>query len=494
MLGMATTARTRRLFLAALGFVYLVAFVSLGSQLHGLAGDSGVSPNRAFFEQVEAGGVGTLALPSLCRWLGGCSDTAFSSLVLAGVASAFALMSGVLPLLAALLCWFLYLSLFYAVQPFLGFQWDLLLLETGFLAIWLAPVKAVSWRSAAWRAPPPVAIWLCVRWLLFRLVFSSGVVKLTSGDGTWLALDAMAFHFETQPLPVGTSWWMHQLPAPVAAGMTAGTLLLEVLIPFAYWGPRRLRLLAGAATALLMLAIAATGNYGFFNLLTLVLCLSLIDDQDLPGRGFSVAPVAPRTGGLRAWRVGTFASIVLASWVVVASVLPLAGAFRLDLRESPLGALHDLQGGLRLVNGYGLFAHMTTERPEIVLEGSLDGAVWHAYEFSWKPGDPARAPSFLLLHMPRLDWQMWFAALRAPRVEPWLMELCARLLEGEPEVLALLASDPFEGRPPEFLRATLYDYRFTTREERAASGEWWVREELGRVVALRRSDLRVRPR
>jgi hypothetical protein len=492
MLGVASTARTRRLFLASLGGVYLVAFASLGIQVHGLVGESGISPNETFFEGLEGRDIGVFVLPSVCRLAAGCSDAALSGLIALGALSALALISGALPLLAAFLCWGIYLSLFYAAQPFLGFQWDLLLLEAGFLAMFLAPARVMSPRSDAWAASPSKAMWLCMRWLLFRVVFASGVVKLTSGDGTWLELGAMAHHFETQPLPVVISWWAHQLPASLLAAMTAGTLLLEVLVPFCYWGPRRLRRWAGVVTVLFMLAIAATGHYGFFNLLTIVLCLSLFDDRDLPARQMSSFEAASLPEPSRASRAGALLRNGVAIWVVIASLTPLAGAFRVNLQDTFIGTAHDLQGGLRAVNGYGLFARMTTERPEIIIEGSIEGREWRSYRFRWKPGDPQRAPAFLALHMPRLDWQMWFAALRAPRVEAWLVSFCARILEGEPEVLALLESDPFSGRAPAFLRVTLYDYHFTSGSERDASGSWWKRKELGRLLELRASDLRAR--
>jgi hypothetical protein len=162
------------------------------------------------------------------------------------------------------------------------------------------------------------------------------------------------------------------------------------------------------------------------------------------------------------------------------SLVPFAGAFRAPASWlGPLPALQHILAPLRIVNGYGLFAVMTTSRPEIIMEGSADGRSWVLYEFRYKPGDPGRRPPFVAPHQPRLDWQMWFAALGGYQRTPWVESFQARLLEGSPEVLGLLAENPFPGRPPRYVRATLWSYRFTSPEERRSSGEWWRREILG---------------
>ena len=493
-LGVVELAVCRRLLLAGLGGVYACAFVSLGVQLPGLVGEGGILPNADFFEAVaRAEHLGFMDVPSLC-WGAGCSDATLTALWLAGLGAALMLVVGVAPLLAAPLCFVSYLSLVHAGQRFLGFQWDQLLLEAGFLALLLVPVRAWGPRSAAWRAQPSPAAWLLVRWLLFRLMLSSGAVKLLSGDGTWLELEALAYHFETQPLPMLSSWWVHQLPEALLSVATLATLVLEVGLPFLYWGPRRLRQLAVVLTLLLMLIISATGSYGFFNLLTAVLCLSLLEDRDLPARlrGWLLPaggnePSRGRGLSGRAWVALRGAAVAV---LALLSLVPLFGALGWEARlPASLQASYAGTRGFRIVNNYGLFAHMTTERPELLVEASLDGREWRPYEFRWKPGDLAQAPRAAYLHMPRLDWQLWFAALRG-RPPGWLAPFCARLLQGRPEVLALLEGNPFPDEPPRFVRVIRYDYRFSNVEERRATGQWWHRGPGRQVLALSADDLR----
>jgi hypothetical protein len=460
-------ARTRRLLLSGLGACYAAAFISLAVQIGGLVGERGILPNTRWFQALAARpDLGFADLPSLC-WGDGCSDAALRALCWGGALAGLLLAAGVLPWLSALVAFAAYLSLSSAGQLFLGYQWDALLLEAGALALLLAPPTAISPRSPAWRSEPPQpALWL-YRWLLFRLVWSSGVVKLTSGDASWWSLSALAFHYETQPLPVWTSWWLHQLPPAAHRAATALALAAELVLPFAIFGPRRLRLAAGAGIALLMLFIGASGSYGFFNLLTLVLCLSLCDDAVLPARWRAAPGPPPSRGHARA---------VLAAGLLLGllSLAPLG--LTLDrgsaLRE-PLVELYRLQRGFRLTSPYGLFAVMTTSRPELAVEGTRDGSSWRAYAFRWKPGDPLRAPRFAGLHMPRLDWQLWFAALEGADRARWLRHFAARLLQGSPEVLALLAGDPFEGEPPLAVRVRVDDYRFTDLASGRATGAWW---------------------
>lgn len=457
----------RRALLAGIGATYTLAFVSLAVQIQGLVGERGILPNGAWFRALAGRpGVGFADVPSLC-WGDGCGDAALLALAWGGAAAGILLAVGVLPWLAACVCFAAYLSLLGAGQLFLGYQWDGLLLETGFLTLLLAPPLALTPRSAAWHTEPPrVAIWL-FRWLLFRLVWSSGVVKLASGDASWCSLTALSFHYETQPLPVWTSWWMHQLPHGLQRVMTFGTLAAELLLPLGYFGPRRLRLFAAAGTVALMLGIAATGNYGFFNLLTIALCLSLLDDDLLP-RGWR-APAGPPAP--RALARGVLAVGVL---LVSLSVPPLVLAFdRGSPMRDPLIGVYRLQRGFHLVSSYGLFAVMTTERPEIGVEGTRDGTTWHPYVFRWKPGDPQRAPRFAGPHMPRLDWQLWFAALEGAERVRWLRFFAARLLEPSPEVLALLEDDPFDGEAPRAVRVRVDDYRFTDVATRRATGALW---------------------
>jgi hypothetical protein len=396
------------------------------------------------------------------------------------VVFALLLIAGFAPAATSFLLWIGYLSLYSVARAFLSFQWDILLLETGFAAIFYAPLGAGWPRSPAWARPaPPPAIWL-LRLLLFKLMFSSGVVKLSSGDPTWWNLTALAVHYETTCLPTWTGWWMHQLPLWFHRLSTAGMFAVELVLPFFVFGPRRLRLLAGLGFAALMIFIAATGNYGFFNVQALVLCLPLLDDEILPEswRGtLERRLLGPQAGERRGVDWPPWLLWPLAVLVTVLTLVPLARAFRLaPAWPEPLAAAFERQQPFHLVNGYGLFARMTTERPEIVVEGSNDGRSWRPYEFRWKPGDPERRPSFVQPHMPRLDWRMWFAALGSAGREGWFYPFCARILAGSQPVLDLLATNPFPAAPPRYLRAQLYDYRFTRLDE--SSIRWWRRRFL----------------
>jgi predicted DCC family thiol-disulfide oxidoreductase YuxK len=450
----------RWVFLRGLGLVYLAAFASLGLQILGLVGSAGVSPIASYLRDAHAffGDAAYSNLPTLF-WLNA-SDTALVAGTATGMALALIVTAGigVRPALIGLFA--LYLSFTYAGQTFMAFQWDALLLEAGFLAIFL------TGRSR-------VVVWL-FRWLVFRYLFMAGAAKLVSGDPTWHDLTALEYHFETQPLPTPLAWYAARLPHALLAGGAAATLIVEVGLVFLIFGPRRLRALAAWCVIGLQGLIVLTGNYNFFNLLTILLCVLLFDDAAL--RSVIPARVAARIArrAPRGCRWATASATVLALIVVpvgIDRVWELLSGEALPLA----GALTRAVAPLLIVNSYGLFANMTTSRPEIVVEGSNDGQHWREYQFHFKPGDVSRAPSWNIPHQPRLDWQMWFAALSGPRRQPWFAAFLYRLLEGSPPVLALLASNPFPDGPPAYVRATLYDYRFAEAEQRATTGQWWVR-------------------
>ena len=460
----------RALFVRGLGLVYLLAFASFWSQAEGLVGSRGILPVADTLEWAREalGPAAWWHLPTVL-WLDA-GDPALHALCAAGCAAALLAVAGVAPAAALALCWLAYLSVYVAGQQFLSYQWDALLLEAGVLGVLWAPL---AWRPRrVWEPPPPRAVTWLLRWLIFRLMWSSGVVKLLSGDPAWRGLTAMEHHYQTQPIPAWTSWFVHHLPGPVHTAETLAMFGVELILPFAVFGPRRLRLAAAAGFALLQLGIAATGNYGFFNLLTLVLCLPLLDDAAF-GR-----PATDEGGGGRSWPRWLL-------WPTTALILCLSGlqmgrTLGLDVRRA--GPLYELQrrlSPLHLSSSYGLFAAMTTTRPEIVLEGSRDGVEWRTYRFRYKPTGLDRRPSFAGPHMPRLDWQMWFAALRGFERARWFHAFATRLLEGSPPVLELLAGDPFaDGGPPRYLRAHLFEYRFSDGEARRR-GLWWQRTLLG---------------
>jgi lipase maturation factor 1 len=461
----------RRCFLRALGAIYLIAFLSFWVQVDGLIGERGILPVSQFVEAARAqlGPGAWHVLPTLC-WLN-TSNTFLHLLCAAGAVLSLLLIIGLAPILCLVLLFALYLSLTIAGQTFFSFQWDILLLETGFLAIFLAP-----WRWWPRRGPPaplsPIALFL-LQLLLFKLMFMSGVVKLTSGDNSWWNLTALDYHYWTQPLPTGLGWWADKSPEWLKHFSVAATLVIEIVVPFLIWAPRSLRVFCCGVLILLQIIIGLTGNYAFFNLLTIALCLLLIDDVVWPGR--------PRlTRAARGdWRWPVWVPAFVMVITMPLNVFLIFSGFKPEAPWPPIiASLYDVVAPFRLVNGYGLFRVMTKERAEIIIEGSEDGVDWKPYIFKWKPGPLDRAPAFVEPHQPRLDWQMWFAALGDARQNPWFFGLVQRLLQNSPDVTRLLGNNPFPGKAPRYLRAELYRYRFSTREEHRATGAWWTRQDL----------------
>ena len=373
--------------------------------------------------------------------------------------------------------WALYLSFVTVGREFLSFQWDGLLLETGLHATLVTSTR--PGRGARAGQPPRLGSVL-MRWLAFRLNFQSGFVKLESQDPTWRRCTACAYHYETQPLPTRLGWYVHHLPRPVHRVSTAAALAVELGAPFLVLAPRRARKLGFSALAGLQALIAATGNYAFFNVLTVALAGWTLDDGSFPvlqRLARVVRRPAGRSRGALARACGRIAYGALATLLAIASTVKFAAHLRSRPLRTRLVALNRLIDPLRSVNAYGLFAVMTTSRPEIVVEGSNDGAEWREYLFRYKPSRPEDAPGTVAPHQPRLDWQMWFAALRPP--PNWFVAFLTRLLEGSPDVLKLLGANPFPDRPPRYVRALLYEYRMTDLETKLRTGAWWRRELVG---------------
>jgi hypothetical protein len=494
------------LFLRLIGVTYLFAFLSLAQQVDGLIGHDGILPVRDYMAALTAAadaqhiGWDRIRVVPTLFWLG-TSDGFLRGLCVSGTVLAGLLIAGAMPGLLLPVLWIAYLSLSVVCRDFLSYQWDALLLETGLLAIPFARLTRWDWLSRA-TDPPRIARWL-VWWLLFRLMFGSGVVKLASGDPTWWGLTALAVHYETQPIPTPLAWYVARLPLWFHKVSTAAVLAVELIAPWFVFGPRRLRTIAASLLIGLQVLIALTGNYAFFNMITIALCVTLLDDGTLrrwapvltwassnTGRGAEQALSSMRRAFARTVSLWpTLLAVGLAVLTVPASVVILAG----QLGVTPPGTavvapLMRAVDPLRSVNPYGLFAVMTTTRPEIIVEGSNDGVTWLAYEFADKVGDERRRPPWVAPFQPRLDWQMWFASLSEYEREPWFQRFCVRLLEGSPSVLKLLARDPFAGKAPRFVRSTLYQYRFAGASAHFKSGVWWTRERLGAyspVLSLR---------
>jgi lipase maturation factor 1 len=512
----------RRWFLRAIGLIYLIAFVSLWVQVDGLVGSNGMSPVSQFLPAVrqQLRQDAYFFLPTLC-WFD--SSNAFLHFLCGGgVVLSLLLILGIAPALSLVALFVFYLSLTIAGQVFLTFQWDVLLLETGFLSMFLAPWRLwprdlLLWPGSAISAaattsaiasPVSRAGLFLLKFLLFKLMLMSGVVKLTSGDRSWgwlnhsfhwSALTALDYHYWSQPLPTVFGWWADKGPEWFKHFSVAFCLAVEIIAPFFIWAPRRLRLIAAGLMIFLQIVIALTGNYCFFNLLTIALCLLLIDDAAIGRSMEGRAPASPASQERRppstasaSYRLSTYAAIAVIVVTLPINAWLIFSAFKPQSRPPGWVAnFYEQLEAFRIVNGYGLFRVMTKDRCEIVVEGSNDGIDWAPYEFKWKPGNVKRAPGWCAPHQPRLDWQMWFAALESPEQNPWLVGLIVRLLEGSRDVTGLLAHDPFPDKPPHYIRAMFYRYRFTTDEERRQTGAWWKRQELREYLpTISRDQLR----
>ena len=478
------------IFRRLLGAIYLLAFWSLGTQIAGLVGDRGILPAhvwmtaaRTWAASQDIGLERFHLLPTLC-WIS-TSDAFLKGLCFSGAALSLLLLAGVAPIVVLPILWLEYLSLCVICREFLSYQWDALLLETGLLAIGLAPLRWID-RPRGRDRPPRLAVWLML-WLLFRLILGSGLVKLASGDPTWRGLTALTYHYETQPIPTPVAFYAHQLPVVIQKLSTLATLAIELAAPFLMFGPRPMRIAAFLAMVSLQALIAMTGNYAFFNLLAAALCVFLASARDTKDpkdtkQGHDVADTLPHRALTLALRAFV---IALAAIVVPVSAYRFAGSAGLLLPGAAfIEPVASFIEPFRSVNSYGLFAVMTTTRPEIIVEGSDDGERWLAYEFKYKPGDVRRPPPVVAPHQPRLDWQMWFAALGSSREAPWFESFCQRLLEGSPDVLRLLDRDPFGGRPPRYVRALLYQYHFADRATHRRDGSWWTRELIGEYMRV----------
>lgn len=506
---------SRWIFVRGVALIYAIAFLSLWGQIEGLVGSSGILPAANIAEQLSHHST----FEALKRWpsLFLLNPTDAMLHILCGTGAFLSMMlafTGFLPGVTLLVLWALYLSLAHVGQIFLGYQWDILLLETGFLAMFLAPFHARLTRTGG-RAPSRIALFT-MHWLLFRLMFRSGLVKLASNDDVWWDLTALGHHYWTQPLPTGLAWYMHQLPMGFQKSSVAIVFAIELIVPILFFAPRRLRRFGALATIVLMVLIHGTGNYTFFNLLTIVLCIPLLDDHFWP-RAWRGTPdyVARKRGQWMqtVWRgSGQLALLAIAVTWLIMTAPPTwhtaqqtyvvwqtrkANALSPEERKRALQAIQaptpipELTQNLmrrvslyRLVGQYGLFANMTESRPEIIIEGSRDGRKWHAYEFRWKPDQRRLRPRIVAPHQPRLDWQMWFAALRNPRHVSWFPPFLKALLENRPDVTALLEHNPFPESPPRYVRARLYNYEFSDRKTRALGGGWWTAQDQGYYIPI----------
>ena len=450
---------TRLLLQRGLGVIYLVAFLVVVNQFRPLCGERGLLPAPAYLQLTTFG-----ETPSIFHVFP--KDTAFAFFGWCGVILAIFATTGLserfgvwFSMSVWFLLWVIYLSFVNIGQTFYAFGWESLLLESGFLAIFLGSSDT---------EPSTVMIWL-FRWVLFRLILGAGLIKLR-GDPCWHDLTCLDYHFETQPMPNLLSWYFHWLPDWMHKGGVLFNHLAEVAAPFFFFAPQPLAAVAGVVTLLFQGALIVSGNFSWLNFLTLVLAFSTFTDAQLgrviPVTPFPVSPLTPFHSGV---------IICVALLVAFLSVRPVRN---LISRHQVMNINYD---PFHLVNTYGAFGSITRDRYEIVIEGTDEEVVlpttrWQVYEFRGKPGDPGRLPPQVAPYHLRLDWLMWFAAMPSPYYDPWFIRLLAKLLDNDPLTLSLLRHNPFPGAPPRYVRALHYRYRFTSPDERRKSGRWWARE------------------
>jgi hypothetical protein len=447
----------RLVFERGLAVIYVLAFVVAGRQFRGLLGSRGLLPIPDYLRRVTF-----WRKPSLfhLRY----SDRLFASVSWTGAALGAAMAAGLgdaIPLWGAMLAWLalwaLYESIVNVGQAWYGFGWESLLLETGFLAIFLGNSDS----------PPPAALLWVLRWLLLRLEFGAGLIKLR-GDRCWRDLTCLRYHHETQPLPGPLSWFFHHLPDPVHRAEAAGNYVAQLAAPLVLFAPQPAASVAAAFIIVTQLWLVASGNFAWLNWLTIVIACSVVDTSLFGG----LLPAPPAFAPAPAWYEALVIGYTAA--VVALSVRPARNLFsRRQLMNASFDPFH-------LVNTYGAFGAISRQRYELVIEGTADPlagpqARWLEYEFKGKPGDPRRRPPQVAPYHLRLDWLMWFAALSPAYAEPWLSRLLRSLLAADPDVLRLLRVNPFPAEPPARVRVSLYRYRFTTWRQLRETGAWWER-------------------
>ena len=457
------------LFLKLLALIYFGAFLSLAVQIAGLAGPEGILPFQVFLDNTyQHRGMNAFWTVPTLFWINS-SAAALTGAAFAGCVFSITLFLNTIPRLSLILLFVLYLSLYHAGQLFMNFQWDYLLLETGFLAIFLV-------------GGPNRLLLLMFHWLLFRLRLLSGLSKILSEDPSWSNLTTLNSYFETQPLPHIGAWYAHQLPEWILKSGAGLLLISELIVPFFIFLSRPFRLTAAGITLLIQLTIIATSNHNFINLLTILLCLLLLDDR-------LVAKVIPHSSrdkiekqvrmGTRDTHTSRLLQLGMAGYILLASITAATAMVTPSNPPLLLRQVYFTAHNFGLGNIFHVFPTMQTERHELEIQGSIDGEQWQTYEFKYKPGPLHKAPLFIVPHQPRLDWMMWFVPTQQPMLTRWFDLFMRKLWHNEPSVNALLAHNPFADESPKYLRVLVYRYHFTSKEERAESGNWWKREYLG---------------
>ncbi|MFE7130073.1 lipase maturation factor family protein [Streptomyces sp. NPDC057638] len=452
---------SRLVFQRALAAVYLVAFLTAALQFRALIGERGILPVPAYLRRVPFRRAPSLfhahysdRLFALCAWTG----AALAAALVAGAADE------VPPALAMAwwaVLWALYLSIVNVGQTWYGFGWESLLLEVGFLAVFIG-----NQRTA-----PPLLILLLLRWVLFRVEFGAGLIKLR-GDRCWRDLTCLYYHHETQPMPGPLSWFFHRLPRPLHRVETAANHVAQLVLPVLLFTPQPVATAAAVGIVVTQLWLVLSGNFSWLNWLTIALALSAMDGSLVS------APPAPLPSSPLWYEIVVLAVTAL---VLVRSVRP---ARNLLSRRQQMNRSYD---PFHLVNAYGAFGTVGRVRQELVVEGTDEerphrDSRWREYGFKGKPTDVRRLPRQFAPYHLRLDWMLWFAAISPAYARPWFGGLVERLLEGDRDTVRLLAHNPFPEAPPSHIRVRIFRYRFTTWRELRATGAWWHRTEVGEFL------------
>jgi hypothetical protein len=507
----------RWIFLRALAAIYFSAFYSLLFQIKGLIGPQGILPAQQYLTLVSnsLGEKRFWYAPTLF-WYSS-TDAMLMTVVWIGIATSILAFLNLWPRLSFFICFVCFLSFVAATSVFSSYQSDGMLLEAGFLALFFAPRGLLP----GWGAddPPSRASEFLLKWEWFRIYFESGMVKLLSGDVEWRNFTAMDEYYQNGPLPTWIGWYVEHLPHWFHAVTVVGTLALELVLVFMLFLPRRVRLICFFIVTPWELGVIFTANYTFLNYLVLSLGFLLLDDKSLlwliparfrphePERAIetewteeqpisilaaddrtaAVAELERRlevranetsrtrlTGRMRTLRF--VAAAVMLSWIAYDTTAEMIGLplRHVPLPTAPIAALDPL----RIANQYGLFAVMTRGRYEIEFQGSNDGTSWTPYSFRNKPQALNEPPRIYAPYQPRFDWNLWFASLSDWQQNDFVTLTEERLLANSPAVLSLFRSDPFPNRP-HYLRAVLWQYWFTSMDEKRRTGNWWRREYLG---------------
>ncbi|MFL5322062.1 MAG: lipase maturation factor family protein [Myxococcaceae bacterium] len=450
----------RLLLQRGLGVIYLSAFAVALGQFRPLLGEHGLLPVPEFVERRRF-----RDSPSIFFWR--YSDRMLVGVALMGMAIALSIVLGVpdhLPLGVTvglwLLLWALYLSIVNVGQTFYSFGWETLLLEAGFLAAFLGPAHT----------PVPVTLIWLFRWMLFRVEFGAGLIKMR-GDSCWRDFTCLYYHHETQPMPNPLSWYFQRLPKPLHRIEVIGSHFAQLVAPVALFLPQPIASVAGLVMIVTQAWLVVSGNYAWLNAVTMLLGVSAISDAAFQ----HVLPIHPTA--VTANPVHDVLALLVTAVVLALSYKPARNLLSSgQIMNTSFEPLH-------LVNTYGAFGSVTRQRKEVVVEGTTDDEVtehseWREYEFKAKPTDPKRRPPQFAPYHLRLDWLMWFAALSPAYAYNWFLPFVVKLLQNDRSTLKLIKKNPFPDKPPHAVRAVLYEYRYTTWKERRETGAWWVRKRL----------------